>query len=185
MNCEEFKKQTIVNIYAKQTPVQKNEFDQHILECNKCANIYKQTKSFSGVYEDKRDIPLPHWGKSWRVISDQVFKKKKSVLEFVPHHKTVFVVAVSLIIFVFRIFVGKQFFKNHTEIADIKTTALNIEESPLTAYAESLEMVLIDFRNQKKIKIQDDYLKLRHKLILEMLAQTEILKYIYSQENNE
>ena len=185
MNCEEFKNQTLINMFGKQTPEQEIDFERHLQGCSNCAKIYSRMKSFSGLFEGEKEAPLPHWGKSWRIISERTFKKKKFSFEFTPQHKMVFAVAASAIIFLFGIFVGKQFFIKTPEIPIFKTSALNVEASPLTAYAESLELVLINFRNQKIDHSKNDYAKLQQKLISEMLAQTEILKYIYSQENND
>jgi hypothetical protein len=116
MNCEEFKNQIIISIYGEQTSEQKNASEKHILECPKCAKIYKQTKTFSGVYEDKSDIPFPHWGKSWQVISERVFEKKRFTLEFIPRHKVVFAVVASLLIFIFGVLLKNKSAPNYEEI---------------------------------------------------------------------
>ncbi len=185
MNCEEFKNQTIVNIYGKLNSDQKKEVEKHILECSECAKLHKQSKPFIELYEGEKEISFPHWGKSWRIISERGFKKKKFTDEFFPRYKISFALVVSLIIFMFGIFIGKQLFNNNFELTDIKTSTPNFEESALTAYAESMELVLINFSNQKNTHTEKDYRELQHKLISEMLAKTEILKSIYSQENNE
>jgi len=183
MKCQEFKDSLIISIYGELTSSQKNVIDAHILECPECARLYQKTQRYQELVQDKTDLPLVSWDKSWEVISENVLNKKRSKAVFIPYHKFILAGAAVCIIFIIGFFTGKQLLNSGSGGSSFLATGNQQGVSLIKSYAESIELILINFRNHSDRTISEDMLKLEQKIISDMLIQTRILEQLSTLKN--
>ena len=179
MNCNKFRDLIVVSIYGKLTDQEKGDFDDHRRECEKCEALYKTTAEFAGIYEDKNDIPLPDWEKSWSVISDKAFRKKRFGFSFVPSVRFAAAAAAVVVVFAVGLFAGRTLFDRPV----LETAPRHV--LPIQQYAENLEPLLVNFTNRSEEQTSEDYSEVELRILTDMLAQTRLLKYLAEQRGDE
>lgn len=172
MNCSDFKNLIVVGIYGKLTGPEKDAFDEHRRRCPACAGLYRTTSGFDGIFEDKTDVPLPDWDASWRVISDEVFRKKRFVFPLVPRMRFAVTAAAVVAVFVIGLLSGRQLLDR--AVPDATQTQV----MPIQHFAENLEPLLVNFTNRSEEQAADSYTKVERRILADMLAQARLLKYL-------
>ncbi len=77
MNCEESKNLMTISVYGKLTPSERSRLEAHLQECVRCAGQYEKVRKLNHLFIEKEDIPLLDMEKSWRIISADVFKRRR------------------------------------------------------------------------------------------------------------
>ena len=186
MNCDEIKDLIIINIYGKLNASDKDGLEKHLGECPNCARLYHQTEIYGGLFIDEEYISLPSWDKSWQVISKRVFKERKYCFSsFVSNPRLALAGAAVCLIFVIGFFIGRYFLLPKPNQYFSNFPRAQAKGSPLQAYAENLELLLINFMNRGDGAIEQDFSKIEHKVIADMLVQTRVLKYLISQKDDQ
>lgn len=131
MNCEESKNLMTIGVYAKLTPSEKAQLEEHLRECLRCARIYEKVEKMNQLFNEKQDLPLPDKEKSWQIISATAIKRKAGRLQrFVPR-RPVFQFSVALLVLVVGFAAGYLIhpgWQRSTEIAQLRQEVLQIRE---------------------------------------------------------
>lgn len=186
MNCDEIKDLIIINIYGKLNASNQERLEKHLGECPNCARLYHQTEIYGGLFNEEEKIPLPFWDKSWQVIAKSVFREKRSFYSsFITSPRLALAGAAVCMIFVIGFFIGRYFLVPKPGQHFSNFPRAQAETSPLQAYAENLELLLINFMNRGDKSIEQDFSKIEQKVIADMLVQTRVLKYLISQQEDQ
>jgi hypothetical protein len=149
MNCEECKDIITISVFGDLTHEAQNQLKAHLRNCSGCAKIYERSEKLSDLNNQKDNIPLPDKEKSWRIISANALKKKRSWVERFALQKPVFQYSAVLLLlivgFAFGYFLradgltGSQLAQLQEEIGQIREiTAASLLQQ------ESLNMKLRD-----------------------------------------
>jgi len=183
MNCDNFKDIIILSIYGKTTPSEKQQLQEHMHECPRCAELYQQTADYHDLIKNETDIPLPNWEKSWRIISQKVKTRKQHRSVFTPSPRLALAGVAVCLVFLLGFFVGKKYYNPKSD----QFSFLSIDNeniSPIKSYVESLELLLVDFTNRDDRSREKEIKKLEVKLLTEILFQTRLLKLLVSEQGN-
>jgi hypothetical protein len=179
MNCEKAKNLITIGIYGKLTASQKQELESHLKECPECARLYEKSAPLMNYRIEDKDIPSPDMDKSWKIISEQHQKSKRSS-RIIPAPKWVLVASSFLIVFIIGYFAGKEVLKTGPK----DFTGNTVTPLSFASYADHLKPVLINFVNQGRRDIPEDVRRLEKEIISDMLFQTRLLKELGSHNRN-
>ncbi len=182
MNCEDFKNSIITGIYGKLTASQKEDMENHVRKCPKCERLYQRTQGYYGVFEEKEAIPMPDWEKSWAVISEKTTRKRSRFTLF-PYKRYALAATSVLVVFILGFFTGRRFFFRAQNGSLLEAPA-DFHYASTQYYAESLELLLVNFTNQSDQEAKESFNEVERKIITDVLAQTRLLKLIASRRGD-
>ena len=180
MNCTDYKSLMTIDVFGKLTSEEIKNLKDHIRVCPSCAERYEKTRPFSGGFQAPEDIPFPDWEKSWQVILSQTTKRKKPDKVMVPYRRLVFAGAAFVIVFVVGFIAGRHFFLSGPPRHVFRKHDTSGFNAPISSYAESTELLLINFMNRRKKQNQEEVWEFERKIILDILVQTRILGLLIS-----
>lgn len=180
MDCNDFKNMIVVSIYGKLTSSEKSEFEEHLRDCPKCARLYRKTERYHGLFEEKEEMPLPSWEKSWETISERAIKRKKRAIIRFPYRKYALTAAAIIAVFVIGIYAGRHLFIPKSDISQFESEPDYSHARPIRYYAENLEPVLINFMNRSYERNGEEFPEIEKQVIVDMLEQTRLLKRLLS-----
>jgi hypothetical protein len=131
MNCEESKNLMTIGVYAKLTPSEKAQLEEHLRECLRCARIYEKVEKMNQLFNEKQDVPLPNKEKSWQIISAKAVKRKAGWLQRFVSRTPVFQFSAALLILVVGLAAGyfiRPGWQRSAEIAQLRQEVLQIRE---------------------------------------------------------
>lgn len=168
MNCQKAKDLITIAIYGKLTPEQRRELDVHIKGCPECARLAEKSAPFLDQRREE-EAPPPDLDKSWKTISAETLDCRRP-LAIKPVRKWALAAASLLVVFILGYFAGKMVLSGGKEIPSGSAAIPS-----LTAYADNLRPVLINFVNSRE-EAPPEIRKLESRIISDMLQQTRMLK---------
>jgi hypothetical protein len=173
MNCEKTKNLISIGIYGKLTPEQRRELDAHIKGCPECARLAEKSAPLLDQRREE-ETPPPDLDKSWRVISAETLERRRPRMTK-PMRKWALAAASLLVVFILGYFAGKMVLSGGKELPSGGAAIPS-----LTAYADNLRPVLINFVNSRE-EAPPEIRKLESRIISDMLQQTRMLKDLAAQ----
>jgi hypothetical protein len=168
MNCQKAKDLITIGIFGKLTPEQRRELDDHIKDCPECARLAEKSAPLLDRRREK-EAPPPDLDKSWRAISAETLERRRPRV-VKPVRKWALAAASLLVVFILGYFAGKMVLSDGKEIPSGSAAIPS-----LTAYADNLRPVLINFLNSRE-EAPPEIRKLESRIIGDMLQQTRMLK---------
>lgn len=176
MNCDEFKNATIIGICGKLTADELDAMRSHALECPRCASVYERTRELHGAFAVRDDIPLPDREASWHVIRDRALKNKWRLPALLPARRFAMAAATVAVVFALGILVGRSVFSPGSGRTPPGVDRRYDSVYSVAGYAETVELLLIDFMNRGGQPTSDEMADLTGRVVADMLAQTRLLK---------
>lgn len=184
MTCEDVPKKLIENMLGLLSPEDREELERHAKSCPACAERMEKIRMVRSAIADKETIPPPDWEVSWQVIAEKTLRKKRRFA--FPMFRYHWALAVGLAsIFILGAIAGKViFFKpKPAPISDI-FAGMNAE-SAWRSYADSIELLLVDFGNRAEVDRPRNIKKREKELVGRLLAETRVLKELLAQERDD
>ena len=143
-------------------------------------------KLYGELSAQKGKAPEPDWEKSWRIIKAHSCVGRKRVSAGTPPRKWLLAGAAAALVFLFGIYLGQRLVHRTRDVSEILMTGGHSEDrAPLRSYAETLELLLIDFENRDFASGNEELAALEQEVIMNMLVQTRLLQYILSQREKD
>ena len=177
MNCRDSKDFIRLCLIGKLAAQYEEGLQEHLKDCAACAAVYERMRSQHIIDEDEVSIPLPDWEKSWAFISDQIRKPRKR-FERPMTYRIMLAGAAACFIFIMGLFFGRSLFGP----ADIQRSVIG--NSPVQAYFETLEPILIDFMNPSHAEPSDDLQFMKQEMLIGLIAQTRLFRRLLSSDQD-
>lgn len=168
MNCQKAKDLITIAIFGKLTIEQRRELDDHIKDCPECARLAEKSAPLLDRRR-KEEAPPPDLDKSWRAISAETLERRRPRVVN-PVRKWALAAASLLMVFILGYFAGKMVLSDGKEIPSGSAAIPS-----LTAYADNLRPVLINFVNRRE-EAPQEFRQLEKRIVRDILRQTRALK---------
>lgn len=176
MNCEECREIFVLHIYGELTEEQEESLRRHLSACPGCAGAFARIGKIHGVLKPDGDPPQPDWEASWRVIRNRALGRPGRRFVLFPVRRFALIAATAVSVFVIGILAGRSLFGPGRETVPIALDRTYRGVASLSAYAETLEPVLLDFMNRGGRPASKEMAELTNRVVADMLAQTRLLK---------
>ncbi|MBN1940038.1 MAG: zf-HC2 domain-containing protein [Candidatus Aminicenantes bacterium] len=176
MTCDEAKNLITVGILEDLDETDSIALRDHLAECPSCARDWERSAELRISARIADEPRLPDWEKSWDIIARGAFPEKKPVIRtFGRRLVWAYAAAAFLTVFVLGWLAGRR---NRQPVPETALMAAGASESatPLPAFADSLEPVLIDFLNRGKTPLPPEVRELREQSIRSLISETHLLK---------
>ncbi len=174
MNCKNAKEIILMRIYGKLTPEEEAWWESHLKECPRCARINRKLLSHHEILNERTDIPLPDWERSWRIISSRTFDAPLPVRRIVPSLKWAIAAASLILVFLLGYIIGRRFLLPPP--TGFSPRPYISSQAPLERYADSVDSLLTGFINRSDIPQPEEFSAVEEQLVGDMLTQTHLLK---------
>jgi hypothetical protein len=183
MTCDEAKNMITISVFGKPDPTVAAALQDHLSRCPSCARIYKHSAARRSSFDVPDDLRMPDWDRSWDVIARRSIAGRQKFVIFGIPGKWAFAAAALLTVFILGFFAGRKFLRPvHAPV--LAQAAIPEEASPLRAYADSVEPILIDFLNRGAVAQPPEMAELKKKIIRSMIEETRLLKSLAEQSQD-
>jgi hypothetical protein len=131
MNCDDSKNLMTVSVYGKLTTAEKSWLEAHLQECRGCSGRYERVKKLNNLFTEKKDVPPPDMEKSWRIISADLFKRRRGRTAPFAMKRPVFGFSLALFLLIIGFVAGylvRSGGQRDAEIAQLRREVLDIRE---------------------------------------------------------
>jgi hypothetical protein len=140
MTCLESKNLIVISVFGKLTREEREALEAHLRDCPDCARRYERAALYINQAENREEIPLPDPERSWKAIAARIPTRRRirfraAIRRWVP------VSAGLLAVFILGYFAGRRLLLPERPIS-------RGAEISVSAYADFLRPVLIDFLNR-------------------------------------
>ena len=175
MNCEETKKELALVLGGKDDREARGRLTEHAAECPACVRKLEKALAIAAARGSQEPVQEPDWERSWREIKARSFQRRRPSLFPVGRNRWAFAAAIVLI-FVLGAIAGRIFLFGPTAAAPEAVSAEIDPESAWRAYADRLELLLIDVGNRTEVERPKDMVRLERAMVEHILAETRSLK---------
>jgi hypothetical protein len=176
MICDECRDLMVLRIYGELTGEQEQSLQQHVRGCRSCAGVNARIEKIHGVLAVEDDIPQPDWEASWRIIRERALTRKGHGFILFPIKRYAIIAATAAVVFIIGVLAGRSIFFPDHEPPPVDIERVYHGVASLSAYAETLEPVLIDFMNRGGGPESGEMAALTDRVVTDMLSQTRLLK---------
>ncbi len=176
MTCDEAKNLITVGVLEDLDPAGEAALREHMGRCPSCARAFERSAELRDSARIADEPRMPDWEKSWEVIASRALPfPRKGFRLFQRPWAWAAAAVVFLAVFILGYFAGGRFLRKTPEPI-LASAAATEAVSPLPAFADSLEPVLIDFLNRGETPLPSEIRELREKSIRSLVFETRLLK---------
>jgi hypothetical protein len=175
MNCEEAKRELALVLGGIDDREARGRLAEHAAECPDCAGKLEKASAIAAARGSQKPVQEPDWERSWREIKARSFQGRRQSLFRVRRNRWAFAAAVA-VVFVLGAIAGRIFLFGPKAAAPEVVFAGMDTESAWRAYADRLELLLIDVGNRTEAERPKDMVRLERAMVEHILAETRSLK---------
>jgi hypothetical protein len=176
MTCDEAKNLITIGILEDLDPADDAALREHLGVCPSCARDSECSAELRNSSRIAVEPRMPDWEKSWKVIADRALPSPRKGFRLIQRPWAWAAAAAAfLTVFVLGYFAGGRFLRKSPEPI-FASAAATATASPLPAFADSLEPVLIDFLNRGETPLPSEIRELREKSIRSLVSEARRLK---------
>ena len=183
MKCKHYENNIILLLYNELPENNKKNLNEHLENCEHCRTFLEENKEmFSTISEAVPDEFDPAWDKYWTDISRNVKRTEKKQWSFFPLPSGAAAFAMSVLILVGGIFIGRFFMPSSDTTPSLmkkKTNLLYVNN-----YFEDVKPVMLDYANYTIPEANGNGGPVDKDIIKGMLDKTRLLKRHVSTEKN-
>ncbi len=176
MNCDEAKREMVLVLGGIDDRDVQERLERHATECADCAGKLEKALAIGAVRGSLTPGGEPDWEISWRAIRAGSIEKVLLKSPRILRRRWAAVGAVA-IVFVLGAIAGRLLLKKPMPaVAPQDLFAGMTPEAAWSAYADRLEILLIDVGNRKEAERPKDLVLLERAMVEHILAETRFLK---------
>lgn len=183
MTCDEARNLITISVFGAPDPAAAAALADHLGRCPMCARILERSAPRRISLDVPDDIRMPDWERSWDVIARRALDDRKKFQILGIPGTWAFAATALLIVFVLGYFAGRRLLQP-AHIPVVAQTVRPEEASPLRAYADSVEPILIDFLNRGAEAQPAVMAELKKKIMRSMIEETRLLKSLAEQSRD-
>ncbi len=186
MKCKHYENNIILLLYNELAENDKKILNKHLGNCEHCrAFLDENTEMFSTISESVPDEFDPAWDEYWSDISRNVKRTEKKQWSFFPIPSGAAAFAISLIILVAGIGIGKYFSGSPQSITEsLHQKKKNPNLMYVNNYFEDVKPVMLDYANYTIQTSNGNGGPVDKEIIRGMLQKTRLLKRHVSTEKD-
>jgi len=184
MNCEEAKRELALVLGGKDDREARGRLAEHAAECPDCAGKLDKALAIAAARGSQEPVREPDWERSWREIKARSFRRRRPSLFRVRRNRWAFAAAVALV-FILGAIAARIFLFGPKAAAPEVAIAGMDPESAWRAYADRLELLLIDVGNRTEVERPKDLVRLERAMMEHILAETRSLKSLLGAESDD
>ncbi|MEN8223088.1 MAG: zf-HC2 domain-containing protein [Acidobacteriota bacterium] len=182
MKCRHYEDNIILLLYNELPEKDKKKLTIHLEGCAHCRSFLEENKKmFSDISEAVPDEFDPAWDEYWSDISRNVKRSEKKQWSFIPFPAGAAAFALSVLILVGGIFIGRFFNSSSDNISPLKKRNTNLLY--VNNYFEDVKPVMLDYANYTIPASNGNGGPVDKDIIKGMLDKTRLLKRHVSTEN--
>jgi len=183
MKCKHYENNIILLLYNELPENDKNKLNNHMENCEHCRAFLEENKEmFSNISEAVPDEFDPAWDDYWSVISRNVKRSEKKQWSFFPIPSGAAVFAMSVLILVGGIFIGRFFMPSSVTTSPQMKNKSNLLY--VNNYFEDVKPVMLDYANYTIPESNGNGGPVEKEIIKGMLNKTRLLKRHISSEKD-
>ncbi len=183
MKCKHYENNIILLLYNELQEKDKKKLTKHLENCNHCRAFLEDNKEmFSTISEAVPDEFDPAWDEYWSDISRNVKRMEKKSWSFFPIPAGAVAFALSLLILIGGIFIGRFFMpstNSDSPMVEKKTNLLYVNN-----YFEDVKPVMLDYANYTIPASNGNGGPVDKEIIEGILEKTRLLKRHVSTEKD-
>jgi hypothetical protein len=182
MTCDEARTLLTIQTFGALDAVDLAALAAHIDGCPACAQAASQTADVRSALEPPADIPVPDWERAWHAIAAETIERPRPLWQR-PALRAWVAAAAAIVIFVLGFTAGRVVPTNgqagsvgrNGEAGGGVVTTLDAS-SPLQAYAQQAEQVLVSIGDAGPGRESSESLEARRRLLRSMIEDTRALQ---------
>ncbi|MCK5005639.1 MAG: zf-HC2 domain-containing protein [Candidatus Aminicenantes bacterium] len=183
MKCKHFENSIILFLYNELSEKEEKILNNHLTACEHCREFLEENKKmFSDISDSVPDEFDPAWDKYWTEINSEISNTGKEKFSLFPFNSKALSFAMSIIILVAGILIGRFFMsspKGETLIKKKSSNLLYVKD-----YFEDVKPVMLDYANYTIPMNNGNGGPVDKKIIRTMLDETRLLKRHISPDKN-
>lgn len=184
MNCEEAKRELALVLGGIDDREARGRLVEHAAECPDCAGKLEKASAIAAARGSQKPVQEPDWERSWREIKARSIKRKRPLIFAVRRYRWAFAAAIA-VVFVLGALAGRIFLFGPKATAPETAFAGMDSESAWRAYADRLELLLIDVGNRTEVERPKYMVRLERDMVEHILAETRTLKSLLGGEGDD
>ena len=173
MNCLLAKEKMTIAVYGTLSEEEQTALNEHLSRCPDCSRRWEKAAPLRKGAGSNPSVPLPDPDRSWAVIAERLVKHHRRsagrrLWRWAP------AAAVLLLVFAAGLFFGRRVFV--VPAGWQSSLPLNLSESALVTYADSLQPLLVNFVNQDGVQNPTSMKRLEQRIVSDLLDHTRMLK---------
>jgi hypothetical protein len=186
MTCDDVKRELALRLVGLGTDEKASEVEAHARDCPTCAMRLEKARAAKKELEDEVSPQCPDFEASWEIIESQSLNKERAAR--LPFFRRRWVLAGGVAaVFLLGAIAGRVFlFGPHKTPAAASMPFVGTDpDAAWSAYADRLELLLVDFGNRADVERPADYLRREKELFGHILAETRALKSLLADRQDD
>jgi hypothetical protein len=172
MNCREFETALVLRLLERLPPEMQAEIDGHRAVCRWCAAKFEKTCRLPVFLFRKAEPALPEPVPSWPAVLARL-EEGQIRRPFFFRSKIIWAVAAAAGVFLAGILIGMGVFRR--DLPESGSAAM-APESPLRAYVQRLDPLLVDFQVKRERPVPAEVIEFEKRVTVELRRDTALLK---------